>query len=179
MKPSEQEQHPEKHECILTLENGAEVLLRPLTEKDRPLILDLFERMSPESIYLRFLSHIDTMPENLIRQLLHIDYHNNLAIAALVKEEGRDVIIAVGRYGYEQNEGARDLAVAVRDDWQQCGLGIILLKKVVDIAGDYGITRFSGIMDMHNDMIQKVLSQLGYHVKYSPVNGFYRVDIEA
>ena len=47
-----------------------------------------------------------------------------------------------------------DLGVAVRDDWHHLGLGKAMLAKIVAIAKDHGISRFTGMMDPHNTIMR-------------------------
>lgn len=166
-----------RHASRITLKNGATVLLRPITPGDGPLLADLFSRMSPRSIQLRFLRRLDALPQTMIRRLATVDYDTEFALVAIVEENGKDAVIAVGRYGRDPDEGGTDLAVAVRDDWQHLGLGKPLLKKIVEIAKDHGITRFTGMMDPRNAIIKNVLSELGYRVTYSLKSGFFHVEI--
>ncbi len=170
-------EYPCQHESRLRLKNGAEVFLRPVMPADSHLIVDLFNKMSPQSIYFRFLRRLNALPENMIRQFTHVNYNSELALVAVIQEDGKDAIIAVGRYGYDPDEDITDLAVAVRDDWQHFGLGKSLLKKVVDIAKENGISRFTCMMDSQNHIIKNILLALGYRVTYLSQSGFYRVEI--
>jgi acetyltransferase len=166
-----------KYESLLKLKNGKKIFLRPIMDSDRHLLVDLFSRMSPQSIYLRFLRRLDALPKNMINRLLTIDYHTNFALVAVANENKADGIISVARYGNDPDEDGTELAVAVRDDWQHAGLGKIMLSHVINIAKDNGITNFTGIMDPQNSAIQKLLGKLGYEVKYSMESGFYQVEI--
>lgn len=177
MQPGPSNPRLNQYEWLLTLKNGEKIFLRPIKDSDRYLLVDLFNKMSPQSVYLRFLRRLQALPENLIDQLITLDYHKNFALVAVARENEKDAIVSVGRYGYDPDEGGTELAVAVRDDWQKLGLGKIMLSKVVTIAGDHGITHFTGMMDPRNSVIRKLLVKLGYKVKYSMKSGFYKVDI--
>lgn len=179
MHPIPTNQDPDRYKSMLILKNGAEVFLRPIMNSDRHLLVDLFNRMSAQSVYLRFLRRLDALPENMIDKLLTINYHSDFALVAVINENEKNSIIAVGRYGYDPDECGTDLAVAVRDDWQQAGLGKVMLSEVVNIAKDHGISHFTGIMDPQNKIIQKLLVKKGYRVKYKMESGFYRVEITA
>lgn len=169
--------YPDRYESRITLNNGAGVFLRPIIQSDGPLLKDLFNKMSVESAYLRFLRRLNALPEYMVNELTDINYHSNFALVAVIKENENDVIIAVARYGYDLEEGCTDLAVAVRDDWQQLGLGETMLSKVVNIAKDHGITHFTSMMFSKNKVVQKFLAKLGYKVEYSRDGNFYKVDI--
>jgi RimJ/RimL family protein N-acetyltransferase len=170
-------EYPSQHESRVALENGAEVFIRPVRDTDGVLILDLFGRISPRSLYQRFLSKPDTLPDDLLYHLTHIDYDTAFALAGVVREKGRDVLIAVARYARDPQDDTTDLAIAVRDDWQNLGLGKALLTKLVAIGKERGIPRFVSMMDPQNYIIRQALKKLGYTIKYSSRSGFYEVEI--
>ena len=169
--------YPARYESRLTLRNGRTVFFRPILHTDGPLITDLLDRMSPQSVYLRFLRRLDAFPEKMLHRFTHVDYNSEFALVAVVEEGGKDAIIAVGRYGHDPDEDFTDLGVAVRDDWHHLGLGKAVLAKIVDIARDHGISRFTGMMDPHNTVMRQTLLGLGYDVKYSLRSGNLQVDI--
>jgi acetyltransferase len=166
-----------QYESHLLLKNGAELLIRPVVPGDAPLLLELFDRMTPRSRYLRFMTNMQELPRNLLHQFTHLDYHTCFALAAVVATEGRHEVIAVARYALDPEEQVADLGVAVRDDWQQLGLGKALLLKIIMIGRQHGIKRFGSMMDPHNDIMKKTLRDLGYQVKYFFRGGSYQVEI--
>lgn len=171
------ENYPAQYESWLTLKNGRQVFLRPILQTDEPLIVDLFNRISPQSLYLRFLSHPHTLSQEMLYHLTHVDYDSQFALIALIKEDEKDAIIAVGRYARDPHRDITDLAVAVRDDWQHVGLGKALLVNTVDIAKAHGISHFESMMDPQNHTMKRILSELGYKVEYSLQGGFFQVEI--
>lgn len=169
--------YPDQYESWLTLKDGSRVFLRPVMERDSPLLIELFKKMSPKSVWLRFLRHLDSLSEEMVCRFTHVNYSSQFALVAVVNEDGKDSIIAVGRYADEPEEEGTELAVAVRDDWHHLGLGKALLRNVVDIAREHGISRFVGMIDPHNTIIRLILLQLGYGVNYSFKDGFFQVQI--
>jgi GNAT superfamily N-acetyltransferase len=168
---------PPHSEGRLRLKNGSEVLLRPIMANDGDLIRDLFARSSPQSLYQRFLRDIRSLPEDMLHHFTHPDHRSEFALVAVVKEEGRDAVIAVGRYARGQGDDPTDLGIAVRDDWQHLGLGKALLQRTIAIARGHGITRFGSMMDPGNTVMGRILRGLGYQVKYSLRGSFYSVEI--
>lgn len=171
------ENYPAQYESTLKLKNGEEVFLRPVRHTDGNLILDLFNKLDSDSIYMRFLSPLKSLPDNLLHELTHINYTNNFALAAVIKEYGRDSIIAVARYGYDSEEKVTDFAITVRDDWQNLGLGKLLTAKLLNIGKEHGIPSFVSIIDSTNHTMKHVLKKLGYTVKYSYKTGATKVEI--
>lgn len=169
--------YPSQHESRLTLKDGREVFLRPILCADSDLVLDLFNRISPESLYMRFLKYYRVLPEDMLYHLTHLDYVDRFALAAVIEEEGKEAIIAVARYAHESQEDLTDLAIVVRDDWQNLGLGMSLLMKIVDAGREHGIDRFVSMMDPGNIVIRQTLARLGYEVSYTLRNGVFQVEI--
>lgn len=177
MLPTFNEDYPAQYETRLTLENGRAVFLRPILQTDENLLVDLVNKLSLDSIYLRFLTYLNGLPEDLLFQLTHINYNNEFAIVAVIHEDGKDSIIAVARYGYDPNENVTDFAVVVRDDWQRCGLGKSLLLQIFAIGKAHGISRFVSIIDPTNHIIKQLLRKIGRRMKYSYRNGSTRVEV--
>lgn len=172
------EGYPGRYEGWITLRNGRNIFLRPVLPTDGPLLIDLFNKLSPQSIYLRFLSNLHSLPEEWVHRFTHVDYKKDFALLALVHEEGKEAVIAVGRYALNPHNDKTDLAVAVRDDWQHFGLGKALLARIVDIGRTNGISRFESLIAPHNEVIKSLLMNLGYRVTYSLQGGSFLVDIE-
>lgn len=166
-----------RYRSRLKLKNGKTVFLRPVLHNDRCLIVDLFGKLDLDSIYRRFLSYIHVLPEELLFQFTHIDYDRQFAIIALTEEEGKDSAVAVARYGYGSEEDVTDLAVTVRDDWQNNGLGKSLLLKIISIGREHGISRFVSTLDPANNIIKHILREIGHRVKYSYKDGSTVVEI--
>lgn len=171
------EHYPTHYEEQVVLKNGKSVFIRPLRETDGPLILDLFEKLGQDSIYLRFLTYLKALPEDLLFQLTHIDYSSRFAVVAVIQEAGKDAVIAVARYDYDSDKKTTDFAIVVRDDWQHGGLGKALLLKLFAIGKEHGITRLISIISPENHIMKHVLRQLGHPVKYSYAKGCTQAEI--
>ncbi|HLZ18955.1 MAG TPA: GNAT family N-acetyltransferase [Smithellaceae bacterium] len=166
-----------RYESWFMLKDGRKVFLRPVLPTDEYLILDLFNKLHLDAIYMRFLTHLKTLPEDLLFQLTHIDYNKNFALVALNREDGKESAIAVSRYGHDPENDVTDLAVTVREDWQRNGLGKALLSKIMSIGREHGISRFVSMLDPMNDVIKHILRETGYKVKYTHKDGNTLVDI--
>lgn len=169
--------YPHEYESWLTIKDGRKIFLRPVVPLDGPLLVELFGKLSPQSVYLRFLSNLSSLPEEWVHRFTHVDYKSDFALLGLAQENGKDAVIAVGRYAFDVHTGATDLAIAVRDDWQGFGLGKPLLSKVVEIGRANGINRFESLIAPDNEIIKSILRDLGYKVTYALRSGYFLVDI--
>lgn len=169
--------YPAEQETWMALKNGKTVQVRPVMPTDEPLIENLVNKLSSDSSYLRFLRPVKALPKELLFQLTHLDYQRNFALAAVIREEEKDAIIAVARYGYDPQEQLTDFAIVVRDDWQHCGLGKQMLAKIFEIGRKQGISRFVSIVDSTNIAMKRILRELDSTVNYSYEQGFTQVEI--
>ena len=81
-------QYPVEYEEWITLKDGSVLFLRPIKPTDGPLILDFFQKLSPETIYFRFLTHLDRLQPEFLKHLVEIDYetHFTLVLSSMRRE---------------------------------------------------------------------------------------------
>jgi len=142
------------------------VFLRPIKPTDGPLILDIFSRLSPQSIFYRFLSHMEKLRPEQVYNLVHIDYVTEFALAAVFEEEGKEKIIGVCRAIASSDQSRAELTIVLRDDWQGRGIGKIMAKKVVMVMHRHGVSRIEILLDSRNDKMKKLFMSLGYPYIY-------------
>lgn len=181
------DEYPREYEEWVALKDGTRVFLRPIKPTDGNLLVDLFNKLSPHSVYLRFLFRLQALPEEWIYRFTHVNYRSDFALIGVIHEDtgedtGEDageVCIAVARYHYNPLTGRTDLAIAVRDDLQNRGLGSIMLPKLVAIARKNGISRFEGTLDVQNSISLKVLSKVGLKMKIFPRGDLRYLELDA
>jgi GNAT superfamily N-acetyltransferase len=122
----------------LVLNDGRSVEVRPLAEDDGERLRRLFFRLSPLSVYRRFLSPLARPTEEGLRRLLDVDHCDREALAALWADE----IVAVARYARQPGAEVAEIAIVVADDWQRDGLARLLLERLAGVAQLRGIGRF-------------------------------------
>lgn len=140
------------------LRNGALVHVRALVPDDRELVADAFERLSPRSRFMRFLSPLPRLPRRMLDALVAVDHDRHVALVAL--HEGR--AIGVVRYVRDAADPAlADFAISVVDSHQGQGLGRALIAAIGDVAAGRGVRRFH--MDIHpeNEVMLWLARSLG------------------
>jgi acetyltransferase len=159
-------QYPVYYEEWVTLEDGSAIFLRPIKPTDGPLLLDLFNRLSRETIYFRFLTHLERLQPEMLKQLVEIDYETHFALAAFITEDTKESIIGTCRYIVKQNTDHAELTVILRDDWQRKGLGKAMVTRVVNIARSKGLASIEILLDYRNEGMKRIFASLGYPVQY-------------
>src|SRR5689334_6768995 len=109
----------------VTCVRGSRLRLRPLMADDGERLCRLYHRLSPESVYRRFLSPMPAPRRDVLARLLDVDHRDREAIAAL---EG-DEIVAVARYIRPPGGDVAEISLVVADDWQRRGLGRLLMRR--------------------------------------------------
>jgi acetyltransferase len=159
-------QYPVEYEEWITLKDGSIVFLRPIKPTDGPLILDIFQKLSPETIYFRFLTHLDRLQPELLEHLVKIDYQSHFTLVAVIEENGIESIIGTCRYITATKRDHAELTVVLRDDWQRRGLGKVMATRVVNIARLKGIASIEIFFDYRNEGMKRLFASLGYPVKH-------------
>ena len=126
---------------------GAEqVALAQLERSDGEVLRRFFYRLSPESIYRRFLSPLARPEQARPERLLDLDHRDREAVAAVVDGE----IVGVARYFRGPDPAAAEIAVVVADAWQGRGLATRTLSSLAELARSAGIERFTVTMQADN-----------------------------
>jgi GNAT superfamily N-acetyltransferase len=142
--------------------DGSEVELRLLEADDRERLVRLFYRLSPESVYRRFLS--PRRDPSGLERLLDVDHCNREAVAAVFGDE----VVGVARYFWGTELATADLAVLVEDAWQGRGLGVILLERLSEIARSRGVEAFTATILAENRpairLVRRVFPAAVFHL---------------
>src|SRR5918911_2202893 len=87
-------EYPAQWESDVVLSDGGTVRLRPVRPDDDARLLALYERLSDESIYLRFFSPVPRPTAAQLERLTNVDYVNSMALVAQLGDE----LVAIARY---------------------------------------------------------------------------------
>jgi GNAT superfamily N-acetyltransferase len=140
---------------------------------DEPLVKDFFHRFSKESLYRRFFSRWPDLPHDFLQKFVIIDYTKKMVILAVNQEEGKEEIIGIGQYWIEEAIHTADIALAVRDDYQNKGVGYQLFSYITFLAKKQGLLGFTGSVLMENDPMLRLCRKMGFHIEKTGSAGVY------
>ncbi len=163
--------YPAQWESDVVLADGGTVRLRPIRADDEAGLLALYERLSDESVYLRFFSPVPRPAAAQLERLTSIDYRDRMAFVAELASE----IVAVARYD-RTGDSTAEVAFTVRDDQQGRGLGTLLLEYLASVALANGITAFAADTLPHNRKMLGVLRDAGWETRRVFADGTVRVE---
>jgi acyl-CoA hydrolase/GNAT superfamily N-acetyltransferase len=170
--------YPAELETYATLEDGVKVFFRPIKPTDEAMMQELFYSLSEDSIYYRFFHRTQVMPHKKVQRFTTIDYQKDMAIVGLVEEDGREKIIAVGRYSLEPESTMAEVALLVQDDWQGKGIGTWLLKYLIQIAKSRKVAGFKAQVMADNRVPLHMAHKSGYTVETTLEDGVFTVSFK-
>ncbi len=152
---------PEYQKWVALLDNR-QALLRPIIYSDKNAILALFERLSPETRFLRFhYAKAKITPDELDRYCC-VDYYNSFALVAEVCHEEHMEIVGVGRYVRLPCTDVAEIAFVVEDKEQGNGIGTYLLTELANLARERAVNNFVAELLNENIIMLDILR------KYDP-----------
>ena len=169
--------YPEELEVTKYFDEETELFFRPVKQTDEPLMKEFFYSFSDKSFYQRFFTHQVAMPHSKLQHLVNPDYDEEMAITGVIQKEGRNYIIAVGRYYLDQSTNMAEIAFIVRDNYQQKGIGTFLLQYLIEIAKKRGIKGFKAEILTENMVMLHVIHKCGYPVQSKLEDDSYSISI--
>ncbi|RJS78089.1 GNAT family N-acetyltransferase [Candidatus Bathyarchaeota archaeon] len=176
--PFPEVEYPEELKRTVTLKDGTKVLLRPIKPSDATLKQHLFYALSKETIKKRYLGSLKAMPLKRIWPYVTIDYENEMSIVGVVMEGEMENFVAIGSYARIPHTRMAEVSLVVRDDWQNKGLGTLLLKYLIEIAKKKGFEGFTAWVLIENTKMMHIFKKLGYPIKYRIEGNLYYVVIK-
>ncbi len=167
--------YPPEWESDVVLRDGGTVRLRPMRRDDGEHLLQLYSRLSDESLYLRFFSPVPAPTARDLELLTATDYDRRFAIVAELGEE----VVAVARYiRLTRPSESAEIAFTVEDDQQGRGLGTVMLEHLAAIAREKGIRRFVASTMTHNTRMLGVFADAGFDVNRTVEGGVVEVSFD-
>jgi GNAT superfamily N-acetyltransferase len=158
------------------LRDGTRILVRPVLPEDRERLREGFARLSARSRYRRFLTSLEHLSDQQVRDLTEIDYDDRMAWVALDPSRPSLPGLGVARYVRIAEEPAvAEAAVTVLDEYQGRGIGTILLRVLAESARERGIRSFRGYVLAENAPMMDILHDLG--ATAAPEGPLLRVDV--
>lgn len=159
---------PEYPRWSETLHDHSQVLIRPINKEDGNAERAFIEGLSAQARRYRFLGAVKSPSERLIEQFTDIDYIHEVAFVAVVREDSRERIVGVSRYSTDKEGENCECAVTVGDEWQQKGLGTLLMKHLMEVARARGIRSMTSLSSAENVQMRDLAHYLGFRTRVDP-----------
>lgn len=155
--------YPNQYVAPLRLDDGTELLVRPIMPEDEPLIIELHAGHSERTIRMRFFSMVKTLSRDSLIRLCHLDYDREMALVAVHHDAaGKPHFVGVARYYSNPETHSAEFAVVVTDPWQGKGIGPHLMQRLLEVARERGVRRLVGSVLRENTQMLKLAEELGF-----------------
>jgi acetyltransferase len=158
---------------------GPDVLIRPLRSDDVERELRFIEALSPQTLYLRLQYAASQPTRRDVERLLDLDYHDRIALGAIVPAPPDDVLVGVCRYARIVGTERAECAIVVADGWQGRGLGTELMRSLTQAARARGVHVLEGTALADNLRLTDWARRFGFDARTEPHSGgLVRVTID-
>ncbi|HEX7894393.1 MAG TPA: GNAT family N-acetyltransferase, partial [Terriglobales bacterium] len=160
--------YPVQYVWDWAMKDGQTVTIRPIRPEDEPLMVKFHEKLSDRSVYLRYFGSLSLKKRVAHERLIRIcfgDYDRELALVVEIKGADGPEIIGVGRMNRIHGTQEAEVAIIVTDAYQNRGIGEELLRRVIRVAREEGVSAVSAEMMPDNLAMQVITKQLGFTVK--------------
>ena len=161
--------YPKELEETITLGNGRRLLLRPIRPEDEPMLQAAVAGLTPEEVRLRFFVPLRILDHMAAARFTQLDYDREMALVLTDPGiPGRTEIYGVVNLSAEPDGESAEYAVLVRHDMAGMGLGILLMRRIIDYARARGIRQLIGDVLRENRTMLKLCQVLGFTTERDP-----------
>jgi len=144
------------------------VIVRPLRPEDADIEAAFLTGLSPESRHNRLLGGMIKITREYVQKLTTVDFSRDMAFAAVLMLEDREVLIGVARYVLDADGKDCEFAIVIADAWQGRSIGRRLMEKLLSIARSRGLRRMRGEVLSANQAMLEFCRRLGFSLEHSP-----------
>lgn len=158
--------YPVEEETLLSITKGPHagesVMLRPSASNDGDGIRDLFHRLSDRDRYTRLFRKVRGLSDRDVQRLCNMNFENEVAFVAVSGTRENPRIVAQACYFTDPGTNLAETAFMVHPDWQGCGLGEALQRRMTEHARRRGVLGFvAEILASNQTMIRLARSGAG------------------
>jgi RimJ/RimL family protein N-acetyltransferase len=143
------------------------VTIRAIRPGDKGMLLEAFKGLEASSIYTRFFGPRKDLTDRELIEATEIDFIRTVALVACVQENAGERIIGGGRYSALEGPdppSAAEIAFVVEEDYHGQGIASILLKHLLLIGRQQGISQFEADVLHANKKMLRVFERSGLSV---------------
>jgi acetyltransferase len=156
--------YPEQYEFRFKTTSGIFLFIRPIKPEDAELFVELFNTLSPTSIYYRFFRAMKQLSHNMLARFTQIDYDREISMVAI---DSQGKMIGVSQVFIHPDGKHGEFAILVGDPWHGKGVGAKLLEHVLKIAKTRGLLNVWGTVLRENINMLALGRKLGFKITWS------------
>ena len=165
---------------VMALADGSSVCLRPIRPDDAARLQAFHTRLSPNSIYLRWLAAHPHLSAAEAAELANVNYTTRMAFVATTGAGETEQIVGVARYGLvgPSQPDEAEAAVVVEDAFQHRGLGWALLFRLLRYSRAMGVRAWVAEINAGNARMLRFIDRGGLPVTRRLEGGAWQVRMD-
>jgi RimJ/RimL family protein N-acetyltransferase len=136
---------------------------------------DFFYSLSNDSMYRRFMSVRMDMPHERLQKLGSVDYASSMMILAVIEDKEKELIAGIGQYDLNRDLLTAEVALVVRDEYQNMGVGRELLAYLTHLARKRGILEFTAEVLAENKPMINLFELMEFDITKRKEEGVYEM----
>lgn len=164
-----------------SLKDERPLTIRAVRPDDKGLVIEALRDVSADSVYRRLFTARRDITADGLKKITEVDFADVVALVALLEKDGNDKIVGGARYIRSGTSGAgqkAEVAFLVSDVFQGLGIASRMLKHLVIIARESGITQFEAEVLPSNGAMLKVFARSGLAVTTTATREFIHALID-
>jgi len=155
--------YPKELEEDIVLGDGHTLLLRPIVPEDEPSLKAIFGKLTPEDVLLRFFIPMKTLSHIAAVRFTQLDYSREMGFILTEKGiPGKTEMFGVANIVADPDNERAEFAIIIRHDLTAMGLGVYIMKRIIDYAAQRGIKELFGDVLRHNQSMLRLCKVLGF-----------------
>lgn len=150
------------------LPDGTELTIRPIRPEDADNEQAFVRGLSAEAKHYRFMLELKELTPQMLARFTQIDYSREMALIAVVREEGAPRQVGVARYVINPDGASGEFAIVIADEWQRRGLASMLMQALMEAARDHRLRSIEGEVLADNTAMLKLMASLGFSIRPHP-----------
>jgi GNAT superfamily N-acetyltransferase len=144
------------------------VTIRPIRSTDCSMEGEFIRNLSLETKHYRFFGGVKELLPAELKSLCDVDGRNSMAFVATVQKDGHETEVGVSRFAQCSEDGVREMAVTIADEWREKGLGQLLVKQLIEYAKGHGVKQLYSVELADNTAMRELATELGMSVRRDP-----------
>lgn len=174
--------YPHRYVSTWTSPDAQIFRIRPIRPEDEALVVDFHGRLSEESVYQRYFTHLgyeQRVAHDRLVRVCFTDYDREIALVAEYPDPVATGprIAGIGRLIRLPASASAEFALIISDDFQGHGLGRELLGRLVEVGRQEGLERIVAEILAANGTMIHLARQVGFSIRGEPTEGVVHAEL--
>lgn len=165
------------YNVVEPLRNGLTLCIRAARPDDAERVIAAFDKLDPESVYLRYFGPKKGFSDTEIARFRSIDFDWRVTLLGTIQQAGQEVVIAAGTY-VRIDDTEAEIAFIVEEDFYRLGITRRLLTHLGQIAVAAGLQRFVAEVLPQNRAMLGVFGGCGWPMTSHTEDGTVHIALE-